>query len=212
MSRILIVDDHAILRGGLVSLLSTTDDLEVVGEAESGEEAVRLAEELEPDVVLMDLSMPGMNGVEATALIRAQDPSISILVLTSLADKSWIMEAVEAGADGYLLKHAEPEVILDGIREVLRGRFAAGPPRRAGRALQSPRRASQPAVLTDREEEVLRLVTQGLPNKSIARRLGISERTVKAHLTHIFQRVGVTDRTQAALWATRRSSERGREY
>ena len=211
MSRILIVDDHAILRGGLVSLLSTTDDLEVVGEAESGEEAVRLAEELTPDVVLMDLSMPGMNGVEATALIRAQDPSISILVLTSLADKSWIMEAVEAGADGYLLKHAEPEVILDGIREVLRGGSPLDP--RAARAVLSSRHADvQPAVLTDREEEVLRLVTQGLPNKSIARRLGISERTVKAHLTHIFQRVGVTDRTQAALWATRRSSERGREY
>ena len=211
MSRILIVDDHAILRGGLVSLLSTTDDLEVVGEAESGEEAVRLAEELKPDVVLMDLSMPGMNGVEATALIRAQDPSVSILVLTSLADRSWIMEAVEAGADGYLLKHAEPEVILDGIREVLRGGSPLDP--RAARAVLSSRQAEvQSAVLTDREEEVLRLVTQGLPNKSIARRLGISERTVKAHLTHIFQRVGVSDRTQAALWATRRSSERGREY
>ena len=211
MSRILIVDDHAILRGGLVSLLSTTDDLEVVGEAENGQEAVRLAEELEPDVVLMDLSMPGMNGVEATALIRAQDPSISILVLTSLADRSWIMEAVEAGADGYLLKHAEPEVILDGIREVLRGGSPLDP--RAARTVLSSRHAeAQPAVLTDREEEVLRLVTQGLPNKSIARRLGISERTVKAHLTHIFQRLGVTDRTQAALWATRRASERGREY
>ena len=211
MSRILIVDDHAILRGGLVSLLSTTDDLEVVGEAESGEDAVRLAEELKPDVVLMDLSMPGMNGVAATALIRAQDPSVSILVLTSLADRSWIMEAVEAGADGYLLKHAEPEVILDGIREVLRGGSPLDP--RAARAVLSSRQAEvQSAVLTDREEEVLRLVTQGLPNKSIARRLGISERTVKAHLTHIFQRLGVSDRTQAALWATRRSSERGREY
>jgi DNA-binding NarL/FixJ family response regulator len=211
MSTILIVDDHAILRGGLVSLLSTTDDLEVVGEAESGEDAVRLAEELKPDVVLMDLSMPGMNGVEATAAIRAQDASVSILVLTSLADRSWIMEAVEAGADGYLLKHAEPEVILDGIREVLRGGSPLDP--RAARAVLSSRQAEvQSAVLTDREEEVLRLVTQGLPNKSIARRLGISERTVKAHLTHIFQRVGVSDRTQAALWATRRSSERGREY
>jgi DNA-binding NarL/FixJ family response regulator len=211
MSRVLIVDDHAILRGGLVSLLSTTDDLEVVGEAEGGEEAVRLAEELNPDVVLMDLSMPGMNGVEATALIRAQHPSVSILVLTSLADRTWIMEAVEAGADGYLLKHAEPEVILAGIREVLRGGSPLDP--RAARAVLSSRQAEvQSAVLTDREEEVLRLVTQGLPNKSIARRLGISERTVKAHLTHIFQRVGVSDRTQAALWATRRSSERGREY
>jgi DNA-binding NarL/FixJ family response regulator len=211
MSRVLIVDDHAILRGGLVSLLSTTDDLEVVGEAESGEEAVRLADELEPDVVLMDLSMPGMNGVEATALIRAQDPSISILVLTSLADRNWIMEAVEAGADGYLLKHAEPEVILAGIREVLRGGSPLDP--RAARAVLSSRQAEPPSVvLSAREEEVLRMVTQGLPNKSIARRLGISERTVKAHLTHIFQRLGVTDRTQAALWATRRAAERGREY
>lgn len=212
MSRVLVVDDHAIVRGGLMSLLRTTDDLEVVGEAESGEEAVRLAAELVPDLVLMDLSMPGVDGVDATSRIRAHDPTIRVLVLTSFGDRSWIMQAVEAGADGYLLKHSEPEVILSGIREVLRGGSPLDP--RAARAVLSNRQveAKSGVELTAREEEVLQMVTDGLPNKSIARRLGISERTVKAHLTHIFQRVGVSDRTQAALWATRRASERGRRY
>ncbi len=212
-STVMIVDDHAIVRGGLVSLLATTDDLAVVGEAESGADAVRMAAELRPDLVLMDLSMPGeLDGVGATRGIRAHDPEVRILVLTSMAERTWIMQAVEAGADGYLLKHSEPEVILSGIREVIAGGSPLDP--QAARAVLSSRRAEaqEGIVLTPREEEVLRMVTEGFANKAIARRLGITERTVKSHLTHIFQRLGVADRTQAALWATRRASERGRGY
>ena len=142
----------------------------------------------------------------------ARGPVDSILVLTSFATRRGSSRPSRPGADGYLLKHGEPEVILDGIREVLRGGSPLDPSAARVAALQSPApRPSQRASPTAKTE-VLSLVTQGLPNKCIARRLGISERTVKAHLTHIFQRVGVTDRTQAALWATRRSSERGREY
>ena len=211
MSRVLIVDDHAIVRRGLVSLLSTAEDLEIVGEADSGEAAIRQAAELSPDVILMDLSMPGTSGVDAMRQIRAADPDVRLLVLTSFGNRNWIMDAVEAGADGYLLKHSEPEVIISGIRQVLRGESPLDP--RAARAVLTSGRGQEPqAQLTEREEEVLRMVTEGLPNKSIARRLGIAERTVKAHLTHIFQRLGVTDRTQAALWATRRAAERGRRY
>lgn len=211
MSRVLIVDDHALVRRGLVSLLATSEDLEVVGEAEDGEAAVRLAAELAPDVVLMDLSMPGTGGVEAMRRIRAADPDVRLLVLTSFGNHRWIMDAIEAGADGYLLKHSEPEVILSGIRQVLRGEAPLDP--RAARVLLTSREGQEPSAhLTEREEEVLRMVTEGLANKAIARRLGIAERTVKAHLTHIFQRLGVTDRTQAALWATRRSAERGPRY
>ncbi|MFL6025902.1 MAG: response regulator [Friedmanniella sp.] len=208
MIRVLIVDDHAIVRGGLGALLGTTADLEVVGEAADGEEAVRLAAELDPDVIMMDLSMPGMDGVQATRRVLEQNPAAHVLVLTSFSDHRRIMDALEAGAEGYLLKHSEPEVILSGIRAIIQGGSPLDP--KAARALLTQqRRAPEPgpsaSPLTAREEEVLTMVGDGLPNKSIARRLGISERTVKAHLTNIFQRLGVTDRTQAALWAQRRS-------
>ena len=211
MTRVLIVDDHAVVRGGLSSLLATTTDLEVVGEAADGETAVRLAAELEPDVILMDLSMPVSDGVQATREIRQQNPDAHVLVLTSFSEHRRIMDALDAGAEGYLLKHSEPEVILSGIRAVMAGGSPLDP--KAARALltQQQRGGAQPPTsaspLTAREEEVLRMVGAGLANKSIARRLGISERTVKAHLTNIFQRLGVTDRTQAALWAQRRQSE-----
>jgi DNA-binding NarL/FixJ family response regulator len=207
MIRVLLVDDHAIVRGGLSALLATTTDLQVVGEAADGAEAVQLAAELRPDVVVMDLSMPGSNGVQATAGVLAEHPEAHVLVLTSFSEQRWILEALEAGAEGYLLKHSEPEVILAGIREVVVGGSPLDP--KAARTLLTSRRAASPAAespLTDREEQVLAMVGDGLPNKAIARRLGISERTVKAHLTSIFQRLGVTDRTQAALWAQRRQS------
>jgi DNA-binding NarL/FixJ family response regulator len=210
MIRVLIVDDHAIVRGGLGSLIATTTDLEVVGEAADGDEAVRLAAELGPDVVLMDLSMPGSDGVQATRQLLEQNPAAHVLVLTSFSDQRRIMDALDAGAEGYLLKHSEPEVILSGIRAVVAGGSPLDP-KAARTLLTQQRRAPEPAPasspLTAREEEVLRMVGDGLPNKSIARRLGISERTVKAHLTNIFQRLGVTDRTQAALWAQRRGSD-----
>jgi len=161
-----------------------------------------MAAELRPDVVLMDLSMPGTDGVAATARIVAADSSVRVVVLTSFSDQTRILDALQAGAEGYLLKHSEPEVILAGIREVMAGGSPLDP--KAARVLLTHRRSPGPEVkLTGREQEVLRMVGDGLPNKAIARRLGISERTVKAHLTNVYQRLGVTDRTQAALWAQR---------
>jgi DNA-binding NarL/FixJ family response regulator len=209
MIRVLIVDDHTIVRSGLAALLATTSDLEVIGEAASGTEAVHLTAELRPDVVLMDLSMPGVDGVRATASVLAEHPDTHVLVLTSYSDQRWILGALEAGADGYLLKNAEPEVILSGIREVMTGGSPLDP--KAARALVTSHRrdpVTPHSQLTDREQEVLTMVGDGLPNKVIARRLGITERTVKAHLTNIYQRLGVTDRTQAALWAQRQESSR----
>jgi DNA-binding NarL/FixJ family response regulator len=202
MIRVLIVDDHAIVRTGLAQLLGTTDDLELAGATGDGDEAVALAAELQPDVVLMDLSMPGTDGVTATARIMAQNPDAHVLVLTSFSDQARILDSLQAGAEGYLLKHSEPEVILAGIREVVAGGSPLDP--KAARVLLTNRRSPGPETkLTGREQEVLDMVADGLPSKSIARRLGISERTVKAHLTNIYQRLGVTDRTQAALWAQR---------
>ena len=210
MIRVLITDDHAIVRGGLAQLLGTTDDLVLVGEAADGARAIELAAEVRPDVVLMDLSMPNTDGVSATATIIKQNPDVHVLVLTSFSDQTRILDALAAGAEGYLLKHSEPEVILAGIREVVRGGSPLDP--KAARMLLTHRRSAEPGVhLTAREREVLRMVGEGHPNKSIARRLGISERTVKAHLTSVYQRLGVTDRTQAALWAQRHADRLGEE-
>jgi DNA-binding NarL/FixJ family response regulator len=202
--RVLIVDDHAIVRTGLAQLLGTTADLQLVGQARDGSQAVELAAELRPDVVLMDLSMPGVDGVTATARILADHPDIHVLVLTSFSDETRILDALHAGAEGYLLKHAEPETILSGIREIVAGGSPLDP--KAARVLLTNRRTPRTGVrLTDREREVLRMVGDGLPNKTIARRLGITERTVKAHLTSVYHQLGVTDRTQAALWAQRQA-------
>ena len=206
MIRVLIVDDHAIVRTGLSQLLGTADDIELVGAAGDGAEAVAMAAELRPDVVLMDLSMPGTDGIAATGQIVAADPGVHVLVLTSFSDQARILDALQAGAEGYLLKHSEPEVILAGVREIVAGGSPLDP--KAARVLLTNRRSPGPETkLTDREQEVLDMVGAGLPNKTIARRLGISERTVKAHLTSVYQRLGVTDRTQAALWAQRQRRE-----
>lgn len=202
MIRVLIADDHAIVRTGLSQLLGTAADIELVGAAGDGAEAATMAAELRPDVVLMDLSMPGTDGITATGRIVAAAPEVHVLVLTSFSDQARILDALQAGAEGYLLKHSEPEVILAGIREIVSGGSPLDP--KAARVLLTNRRSPGPETkLTDREEEVLAMVGAGLPNKTIARRLGISERTVKAHLTNVYQRLGVTDRTQAALWAQR---------
>ena len=200
--RIVIVDDHAMLRAGLEQLLGGEADLEVVGKAASGDEAVTVVRELRPDVVLMDLQMPGVDGVSATRQIVGEELA-DVLVLTSYSDAERIVGALDAGALGYLLKDAEPEEVLRGIRAVARGESPIDP--KAARELLGARRTTAAAGvdLTPRESEVLALVRQGLANKQIARRLGISERTVKAHLTSTFQRIGVVDRTQAALWAER---------
>jgi DNA-binding NarL/FixJ family response regulator len=200
--RVVIVDDHAMLRAGLEQLLAGEPDLDVVGTAASGDEAITLVRELRPDVVLMDLQMPGTDGVRATREIVTEELS-DVLVLPSYSDAERIVGALDAGALGYLLKDAEPDEVLRGIRAVARGESPIDP--KAARELLGTRRTTSTAAadLTPREREVLALVRQGLANKQIARRLAISERTVKAHLTSTFQRIGVVDRTQAALWAER---------
>jgi DNA-binding NarL/FixJ family response regulator len=204
MIRVVLVDDHAVLRSGLGQLLSGAGDIEVVGTAADGMEAVDVVQGTRPDVVLMDLQMPRMDGVSATRLIRERVPDAQVVVLTSYSDSARIVAALDAGAVGYLLKDADPEDVLDGVRAVSRGESPIHP--RAARQLLTARSGGAPGPagrLTPRESEVLTLVRQGLANKQIARRLGISERTVKAHLTSVFATIGVTDRTQAALWAER---------
>jgi DNA-binding NarL/FixJ family response regulator len=200
--RVVLADDHAVVRSGLAQLLEGADDIEVVGTAADGAEAVEVVRTTRPDVVLMDLQMPHVDGVAATRTIVEDGLGAEVVVLTSYSDSERIVAALDAGAVGYLLKDADPEDILEGIRAVSRGESPIHP--RAARQLLSARTAAPTvAQLTPREAEVLTLVRQGLANKQIGRRLGISERTVKAHLTSVFQRIGVADRTQAALWAER---------
>lgn len=202
MIRVLVVDDHPIVRRGLVDLLSTAEDIEVVAAAANGAEAVTRAAAERPDVVLMDLSMPGMDGCEATRRIVAADPAARVLVLTSFTDQDGILDALDAGAVGYLLKDAEPSELLSSVRAVARGESPLDP-KVAATLLRSRAARREGPELTTREREVLTLVGTGLANKQIARRLGITEKTVKTHLTNVFQAIGVTDRTQAALWAER---------
>ena len=200
--RVVIVDDHAVLRSGLEQLLAAEPDIEVVGSAAGGDSALDVVRRTGPHVVLMDLQMPGTDGVAATRQIVAEGGS-DVLVLTSFSDRERIVAALDAGAVGYLLKDAEPEDVVAGVRAVARGESPIHP--RAARQLLGARSAAPTGVdLTPREREVLSLVRAGLANKQIARRLGISERTVKAHLTSTFARIGVQDRTQAAVWAERR--------
>jgi len=198
---VLVAEDHAVVRGGLVELLGGADDLEVVGTAADGEDAIELARELRPDVVLMDISMPAVDGITATSSILEADPEARIVMLTAFSDRDRVVAALDAGAVGYLLKDAEPGEVRDAIRAAARGDAPLAP--RAARELLAARSEEQHADLSKREREVLALVAEGLPNKLIARRLEISEKTVKAHLTSVFQRIGVSDRTQAALWAQR---------
>ena len=202
MIRVVIADDHGVVRAGLAQLLATFPDVELVGSAANGEEAVSLSAGRDPDVVLMDLEMPVLDGIEATRRIRAAQPGVAVVVLTSFSDRERILSALDAGAAGYLLKDAEPEAIARALEAAARGEAPLDP--KAARALLSARRAASPADgLSGREREVLAMVAEGLPNKLIAHRLGISEKTVKTHLTSVFRQIGVTDRTQAALWAQR---------
>jgi len=200
---VLIVDDHPVVRAGLVALVGGAADLRVVGEARDGEEAVRLATQLRPDVVLMDLSMPVLDGVGATARLLAEQPGCAVVVLTSFADQSRVVDALAAGAVGYLLKDSDPRDLLAAVRSAAEGNAPLDP--RVTRSLL-PRAGAAAAPdpgegLSVREREVLDLVAQGMANKQIARALGISERTVKAHLGRVFRVIGVSDRTSAALWA-----------
>jgi DNA-binding NarL/FixJ family response regulator len=202
MIRIVIADDHEVVRRGLEQLFIGVVDIEVVGQAANGAEAARLATVHQPDVVLMDLSMPEVDGVEGTRRIREAHPSLPVVILTSFSERDRILDAIDAGAVGYLLKDAEPDELLRGVRSAAQGESPFSP--KAAKALLSL--GSQRKVaddLTPREREVLAALCSGLANKQIARRLGISEKTVKSHLTRVFSRIGVQDRTQAALWAER---------
>jgi DNA-binding NarL/FixJ family response regulator len=200
--RVAIADDHRVVRVGLQQLLATFDDVELAGAAEGGEAAVALCKEERPDVLLLDLSMPDLDGVEVTRRLVGGASETRIVVFTSFSDRERIVQALDAGAIGYLLKDAEPDQIHEAIRAAARGEAPLAP--KAAAALLAERSTRAPEVeLTAREREVLSLVVAGLANKQIARRLGISEKTVKGHLTNLFQRIGVADRTQAALWAER---------
>jgi len=210
MISVLVAEDHTVMRGGLVELLSVADDLEVVGTAVDGAEAIELTEELRPDVVLMDISMPDVDGIRATGSILEARTETRVVMLTAFSDRDRVVAALDAGAIGYLLKDSEPQEVLEAVRAAARGDAPLAP--RAARQLLAARSEEQRADLSKREREVLALVAEGLPNKLIARRLEISEKTVKTHLTSVFQRIGVSDRTQAALWAQRQgfgTSEQG---
>ncbi len=202
--RILVADDHEIVREGLCTLFSEEDDLAVVGEAKNGEEAVRLALDLLPDVVLMDLMMPGLDGIEATRRIVERAPSIHILVLTSFADEPHVRRAIAAGAQGFLLKDVLKEELLRAIRDVAEGRPAlhAEAQRHLMRQIVA---GGRPVAeeLTERELSVLQLIGRGRSNKEIAKALHLSEGTVKGHVSAVLSKLGVDDRTQAALFAVR---------
>ena len=199
MIRVLVADDHPIVRGGIVALLESADDLSVVGEASTGLQAVELALEHEPDIVLMDLQMPALSGAEATARILEQRPGIRVIVLTTYESDSAILQAIEAGASGYLLKAAPAGEILAGIRSVAAGDVALAP----SIAAMLVNRVKAPAgpTLSARETEVLALVAQGKSNPAIAQALFVSEATVKTHLLHVFEKLNVSDRTRAVTKA-----------
>lgn len=202
MIRVVIADDHHVVRAGLGHLLATFEDVELVGTAGGGEEATELCARERPDVALIDLVMPGIDGIEATVRIRAASPETSVIAFTSFSDRERIVGALDAGAIGYLLKDADPTELHAAIVAAADGGAPLHPS--AAAELLAERASSAPGErLSAREREVLVLVATGSANKQIARRLGISEKTVKGHLTHIFQTLGVRDRTQAALWAER---------
>jgi DNA-binding NarL/FixJ family response regulator len=201
--RVLIVDDHAVVRRGLRGFLELLDDLEVVGEADNGREAVAAVERLGPDVVLMDLVMPELDGIGAIEAIRASGAETEIVALTSFIEEDKVTAALEAGATGYLLKDADADEVVAAIRAAHAGEVHLDPAvaRLLAQRLRARREPELVEPLTDRETEVLGLVGKGLPNKEIAWRLGITERTARTHVSNILGKLALTSRTQAALWA-----------
>ncbi|HBQ96683.1 MAG: response regulator transcription factor [Firmicutes bacterium] len=202
----MLVDDHALFRSGMASLLAGRPDMEVVGEAQTGEEAVRLAEELMPDLILMDINMPGDGGLEATRIIKEQMPYVRIVVLTASDENDLLFEAVKAGAQGYLLKHLDPEQFLEELSAQIRGEasISGDVALKIIRAFSTQDVERQQTQLTGRELEVLKLVGEGYSNRDIASRLFISENTVKNHLRNILQKLHFENRVQAAAYAIRR--------
>ncbi len=201
-TRVLITDDHGVVRQGLRMFLSLDPDFEVVGEASNGEEALAMARDLEPDVVLMDLLMPVMDGISATEKIRAELPDVEVIALTSVLEDASVTGAVRAGAIGYLLKDTDSEELSRAIKAAAEGRVHLAP-EAAARLMREVRAPENPEALTDRETEVLKLLARGKANKQIAGNLYVSEKTVKAHVSSILMKLGVKSRTQAALHAVR---------
>lgn len=203
MIRILLADDHVLVRAGLSQLLDAQSDMEVVGVACDGQEALHMARSLKPDIVLMDLQMPVVDGITAMGVLTTNLPEISVIALTTFQEPQQVTAALAAGARGYLVKDVEPEVLVAGIRAAVNG----GAPLSPSVAAQIIRNAAaQPTTvgsLTQRERQILKLIVGGQSNKQIGRELGISEKTVKSHCGRLFQRINVSDRTQAAVWATK---------
>jgi len=201
--RVLVVDDHAFVRDGLRAFLDLQDGIEVVGEAADGEEAIAAAERLEPDVVLIDLVMPGLGGVAAIRELRERRPEVRAIVLTSFLDEDKLLPALRAGAAGYLLKNSAPAEVARAVRAACAGE-AVLDPTAAARLIDTLARVEEPLErLTPREREVLVLLGRGFPNKQIASELGLAEKTVKTHVGHVLEKLGVADRTQAAIVAVR---------
>lgn len=198
--RVLLVDDHTVVRQGLRMVMSLEDDLEVVGEAANGREAVAAVASLTPEVVLMDLLMPVMNGVEAIRAIKADRPEVEVVALTSVLEDRMVVDAVEAGAAGYLLKETGPDALFEAIRAASRGEVRLDP-RAQKRLLREVRTPTMRESLTPRETDTLRLVAKGLANKEIAAELGVSEVTIKTHVSSVLSKLDLQSRTQAALFA-----------
>ena len=198
--RVLLVDDHTVVRQGLRMVMSLEADLDVVGEAANGQEAVDAVASLRPDVVLMDLLMPVMNGVEAIRAIKEQHPEVEAVALTSVLEDRLVIDAVEAGAAGYLLKETGPETLFEAIRAAHRGEVRLDP-RAQKRLVREVRTPTMRESLTPRETDTLRLVAKGMANKEIATELGVSEVTIKTHVSSILSKLGLQSRTQAALFA-----------
>lgn len=206
--KLLLVEDHHIVRRGLVFFLKTKEEFEIIGEAENGEEALEFVRKERPDVVLMDLSMPKMDGIEAAKRLKQYDATIKILMLSSFSEQDYVLPALEAGADGYQLKEVQPDQLVASIIAVYQGNTNFHPkvtPALLGRPVVKEKKQDSLSMLTKREKEVLREITKGRSNKEIAAELHITEQTVKTHVSNVLAKLDVDDRTQAALYAVKHS-------